>query len=589
MRILLITLVATLYIMPLHGQRGDWYNDEGGYSFEGKGTVERPYLISSVEGLVFLAEQVNIWPGVSFQGEYFMMTEDIDLGEHYWIPVGNEAHQPFRGVFNGNGKTIRNLYIGSGDGNNVYTAAGFFGHLGNGARVENLTISGGIIFGGGRDDVSRTGCIAGYLLCSVSDENDSIIVRNCHVGEMHLTGADTEVANTGGLTGECYSFSGGGGEALILIENCSYSGTVSAQPSNLPYTGGIAGKGRGHGYGAGAGASAGMLVFRSCLNRGNITGGDTRGAEATSSTGGILGFGYGSGDGSVGSSGSGSVTIEYCMNAGTITGGDAGDAQAFSYAGGLAGYGDGSGYDSGDSKDGTSGNSYGYGMFAIRSSANRGGVTGGDASDTTAVASTGGLLGFGSSSASGGDGKDDAYGVFSVRDCYSYAPVMAKSGFAGGLAGWIATIGKGSVSSIVRDSYAAGSIMSDTFSKVVAGGIAGRMYKSEDAVRGPQIGNCLAALSYLNGDAGMTFRIAGQVEGVRRPFNGILGRNYAFVRDGEWSEASTLKNGRDWSRMMRGMPVSSWNRSDVWVIRNDGRGLMPVLANIPWQENVPVP
>ncbi|MDR1499829.1 MAG: hypothetical protein LBI58_02505 [Tannerellaceae bacterium] len=593
MRIFLVLIITTLYIMPSYGQRGDWYNDEGGYTFEGAGTQDDPYLITSVEGLTFMAEQVNIWPGKSFQGEYFRLMEDIDLVRHFWIPVGSESHQPFRGVFDGNGKTISNLYIGSMEVDNVYAAAGFFGHLGNGARIENLTISGGAIIGGGREAVSRTGCIAGYLLCSVSEAKDSIVIRNCHIKDMKVTGANTEVANTGGLIGESYSFSDGNGGAMVLMEDCSYSGVVVALSSDYPYTGGIVGKGRGHGYCNGDTMSSGTFVLRSCTNRGDITGGSTSGSETTSSTGGIIGFGYGSGDGDGASGGSGSIIIEYCINSGTITGGDVAGAQAFSYTGGLAGYGDGYGY--GDLTRDTSAGGYGYGAFMIRSSVNRGAVKGGYASDTTAVLSTGGILGFGSGSASGDKaGKGTLYGSFSMRNCYSYAPIMAKKGFLGGLTGWLATIGQGTnhtVSAIIRDSYAAGTInRGDSVHNVITGGIAGRMQKSKEASRGPQIGNCLVALSYINGHAEQTFRIVGQMQGILQPFNRILSRNYAYVKDGEWIKATTLKNGHNWNRQMLRAPISFWNIKDkAWIVREDGYKVMPLLDAVSGQDRVPVP
>jgi hypothetical protein len=594
MRIYLTVItVILLFTVPLHGQRGDWYNDEGGYIFQGSGTKIDPYLISSVTALTHLAEQINIWPGKSFQGEYFMLTEDIDLGKHFWIPIGSEGHQPFRGVFDGNGKSIRNLYIGSLEVDNVYAAAGLFGHLGNGAKIENLTIDGGVVIGGGREAVSRTGCLAGYLLCSVSEGQDSIVIRNCHVKNVKVVGANTEVANTGGLAGEGYSFSDGEGNALILIENCSNDGVVRAQTSNFPCIGGIVGKGRGHGYCDGATSSAGSFVLRLCLNGGDVTGGSTTGKDAISSTGGILGFGYSSGDSYGTNNGLGFFVMENCLNAGTITGGNAFSAQAFSYTGGLLGYGDGYGY--GDFRKDTSAIIYGRGAFIIRSSANRGAVQGGDVSDTTAISSTGGILGFASGSAlSGETGRKNAQGSFIMRNCYSYASITANRGFLGGLAGWLATIGQGSghmVSAIIRDSYAAGSINKrDTVFPVITGGIVGRMQQSKEADKGPQVGVCLVALSYLSGYANRTFRIVGQIQGVRQPFTNILGRNYAYIKDGEWVKAKTIKNGNDWSRLMLRTPVSYWNVSDkVWVIKEDGYALMPVLNGVPGQGNVPVP
>ncbi|MDR0748564.1 MAG: hypothetical protein LBF62_03200 [Tannerellaceae bacterium] len=593
MRIFLAVIpVILLFTVPLHGQRGDWYNDEGGYTFQGSGTKSDPYLISSVTALTHLAEQINIWPGKSFQGEYFMLTEDIDLGKHFWIPIGSEGHQPFRGVFDGNGKNIRNLYIGSLEVDNVYAAAGLFGHLGNGAKIENLTIDGGVVIGGGREAVARTGGLAGYLLCSVSGGQDSIVIRNCHVKNTEVVGANTDIANTGGLAGEGYAFSDGEGHALILIENCSNDGVVRAQTSNFPCIGGIAGKGRGHGYCDETAPSAGSFVLRLCLNSGDVTGGSTTGKDAISSTGGILGFGYSSGDSYGTNNGSGFFVIENCLNSGTITGGHASSAQAFSYTGGLLGYGDGYGY--GDFRKDTSATIYGRGDFIIRSSANRGAVRGGNVSDTTAISSTGGILGFASGSALGDEtGHKHAQGSFMMRDCYSYASIVANKGFLGGLAGWLATIGRGTghtVSAIIRDSYAAGNINGrDTVFPVITGGIVGRMQQSKEAGKGPQVGVCLVALSYLNGYTNRTFRIAGQIQGVRQPFTNILGRNYAYIKDGKWVKAKTIKNGNDWSRLVPRIPVSYWNKDKAWVIKGDGYALMPVLSNVPGQGDVPVP
>ena len=324
-----ITIIILLCSVSLYGQRGDWYNDEGGFTFQGSGTANDPYLISSITAFTFLAEQVNTWPGKSFEGEYFVLTEDLDLGKHFWIPAGSEAHQPFRGVFDGNGKVIRNLYIGSAEADNVFAATGLFGHLGNGAKIENLTIDGGSITGGGRETVSRTGGLAGYLRCSVSEGKDSIVIRNCHIRQMKIAGAGAETSHTGGLAGEVYSFSDGG-EAFVLIENCHNGSEVRASAaSDFPYTGGIAGKGQGHGYCDGVLPSTASFVLRSCSNSGDIRGGNAAGKDAVSSTGGILGFGYGSGYGYGNNKGSGSLIVECCLNSGVIRGGDATGDQAF--------------------------------------------------------------------------------------------------------------------------------------------------------------------------------------------------------------------------------------------------------------------
>jgi hypothetical protein len=593
---LTLTILLLIIAAPLTAQHGDWYNDEGGYTFHGAGTKNDPYQISSTTSLAYLAEQVNMRPGKSFREEYFILTDDIDLGEHFWIPIGVETHQPFRGVVDGNGKTIRNLYIGSSERDSAYATAGLFGCLGNGAMIENLTIDGGEVRGGRRDATAQTGSLAGYLLCNVSEGRDSIVIRNCHSRRIKITGAKTEAASTGGLIGEGYSFADGNGEAFILIENCSSGNNVAASESDFPYVGGIIGKGRGHGYCDGAYIATGRLIIRSCRNDGKVAGGNVIAEEAITSTGGILGFGYSSGNGYGGSNGSAAFTIEYCLNTGNVTGGDADGRQAFSYTGGIAGYADGYGYTD-LSRSSSSANGSGHGAFVVQTSINRGTIRGGDASDDAAVSSTGGIIGFASGSASDDGGKGgQAYGSFNMRSCYSYASITTKNGFIGGLAGSLTTIGKGinhTISASILNSYVAGMIdREDTPYPVVTGGVVGQMIKTEDALNPPYAARCLVVLSYLKGDAGRTFRIVGKIEGVAQPYTRMLSRNYAYITGGDWNKDNIIRNGYNWSRSVYSPPISMWTNNfedETWTVEDDSFRLMPLLSGVPGQEAVPIP
>ena len=58
----------------------------------GSGAVEDPYLIETAANLAYLAEKVN--EGYQAQGmavfaeTYFLMTEDLDLNNINWTPIG---------------------------------------------------------------------------------------------------------------------------------------------------------------------------------------------------------------------------------------------------------------------------------------------------------------------------------------------------------------------------------------------------------------------------------------------------------------------------------------------------------------------
>lgn len=596
MRKFLTVLFISLSVIALsNAQQGEWYNDDGGYTLEGFGTKNNPYIISSETSFVYLAEKINSSFDGIFDGKYFLLTEDLDLGAHYWIPVGSDELHPFKGIFDGNGKTIRNLYIRSTE-TKEFSATGLFGYVGNGAIIENLTIEGGKVAGCSSQSISRTGSLAGYLLCNVAGGEDSIIIKNCHNNGVTVTGGQTDYSNTGGLIGEGYAFCDSDGAVDITIEDCTNSGEVIAATSGFPYTGGIIGKGRGHGYCFGSISSHGSFHIRSCINKATITGGNTTGTDAVSSTGGIFGFGYASGDGYGDSDGTGVFTTELCMNTGAVKGGDAASINAYTYTGGIFGYGDGYGYGdiSGSSDKQTEGNGYGSGMFTVTSCTNNGHLSGGDASKTGTVSATGGIFGFGSGSGAGDKaGNGYAYGSFSLRNCYSAADISTTNGYIGGLGGCITTIGSGPnyvISAILQDCYVAGSINADvsSYDDVITGGIIGRMHRTDDANEDPKVDRCLAVLSYLAGSENKTYQIAGQLLNIRSAK--ALTENYAYIKEGYRNDRRTIQNGYEWSGTTAAPPISEWNASDrVWFIQENSRRYMPRLRNIPDQPRVVIP
>lgn len=591
-------MISVLFIGYSHAQEGDWYNDDGGYAFQGLGTEANPYEISSEVALAYLAEQVNESAGESFEGKYFILTDDLDLGAHYWVPIGKDPLNAFRGILDGNGKTIYNLYIRQTE--NAYPAAGLFGYMGNGAKIEHLTIEGGTVEGCGNQAISRTGCLAGYLLCNATSETDSIIIRDCHNKKVTVIGGQTNYSNTGGLIGEGYAFCDSDGAAFILIDRCTNTGDVKAVSSNFPYTGGIVGKGRGHGYCDASVSAYGSFYIRLCANRGTITGGSANGADAVSSTGGILGFGYATGDGYGHSDGSGVFTLEYCSNLAPVKGGSALSDYAYTYTGGIFGYGDGYGYgDTSTSAESentgtSSGNAYGSGVFSIASCFNRGYISGGEAIGSGTASSTGGIFGFASGSGAGDkQGRGYAYGSFTLRNCYSFADISAAKGCIGGIGGWIVTNGNGPnyvISAIMQNCYAAGTINSDiALLEAVTGGIVGRVQRSDDAHTDPVVDHCLAVLSYLKGAKESTFRIAGQLLNTQTPAK-VLTANYAYITGGEWVNRKTLQNGLEWTGVMSAPPISDWNAAGrLWNINLKTYKYLPRLRYVPNQQQVAIP
>jgi len=76
----------------------------------GAGTEFDPYLISNENDLAYLAKQVN--DGVThYDGEFFKLMVDLDLGQKDWTPIGALSANYFGGNFDGDGHTIRGLKV----------------------------------------------------------------------------------------------------------------------------------------------------------------------------------------------------------------------------------------------------------------------------------------------------------------------------------------------------------------------------------------------------------------------------------------------------------------------------------------------
>ncbi len=112
-------------------------------SFEGKGTAEDPCLIPDKEALETLRDLVN--EGEAFEGIYFRQSDDIDLEEEEWIPIGVfGSGNYFGGIYDGGAHRIMNLRVSAGI-NGFPSNGGLFGVLDG--TVRNLGIESGLIEG----------------------------------------------------------------------------------------------------------------------------------------------------------------------------------------------------------------------------------------------------------------------------------------------------------------------------------------------------------------------------------------------------------------------------------------------------------
>lgn len=194
--------------------------------FQGAGTEQDPYRISSEEEWNYLAVKVN--SGTNYAGKFFRQTANIDVT----TMVGNSSDsKPFSGTYDGDGKTL-NLSLNT---STPHTAP--FRLIAN-ATIKNVVTTGTVH----STDNHPSGL--------VGETDGTCTIQNCRVGAS-VGGAQ----HSGGIVGHCY-------HANISIIGCVYSGTLT--PASGQWTGGIIGWG-----GDGGGHT---ISISDCLFAGTLTG-----------------------------------------------------------------------------------------------------------------------------------------------------------------------------------------------------------------------------------------------------------------------------------------------------------------------------
>lgn len=156
-RLFTMLLLVMAILMPYGGA---WAQTQPS---KGDGEVDNPYIITKAEELAWFRDQVNrgnnfICAKISDDVEVIDMStvchakdKSQNLKEKSWEPIGkNDYEYQYRGTFDGNGKTITNLYINASQ-NNV----GLFGCTSKGT-IKNLTFE--------YANVTNTGVFTGILV-----------------------------------------------------------------------------------------------------------------------------------------------------------------------------------------------------------------------------------------------------------------------------------------------------------------------------------------------------------------------------------------------------------------------------------------
>ncbi len=262
-----VTGDLTFYAVFMQLDKNMWTGNVAASFASGYGTQEMPYIIERAEELAFMQKVIN--EKVSdYDGAYFALGDDINLGGKYWTPIGLSENIPFSGHFNGNGYRILNYKVSD----NQY--AGFFGYVKNGT-IKNVHFSDfDIDITYNLDDPSLyvyTGGVAGYYDSiafageisgiRVSANKFEVSGNAKHIyaggivgfGSAHNAGTttihDSFVTTPITVTAESgYAYAGGiaaryetNSASVSKIINCYNIGDISATSANSSYAGGLVG------------------------------------------------------------------------------------------------------------------------------------------------------------------------------------------------------------------------------------------------------------------------------------------------------------------------------------------------------------
>lgn len=178
--------------------------------------AEGNYVVSNAAGMVYFAAQVNE-EGKNFKGETVLLADDIDLNNEPWTPIGQTGSTEFKGVFDGQGYTIKNLYIDSTAETGAHYSSGLFGWLenhGDGIVIKNVNVDGATVKGN-----HNCAVIAGYVYGTI---------ENCHVTDAEIVCTHANDDACGDKAGVIAGYAGPATDGVKIIGCSAEDCTVTA-------------------------------------------------------------------------------------------------------------------------------------------------------------------------------------------------------------------------------------------------------------------------------------------------------------------------------------------------------------------------
>lgn len=311
--VMAVTLSLTIMVPVVAETTGYWTDVENvatedpDYDYD-----TNTYTIDNAAELAWVAKKVNSDAYNASGGATFILSNDIDLAGHFWVPIGEFQQHTLTGTFDGNGYTISNMTIGTASEPSTLTEVGLIGYA-DGAVIKDINMTDVSIYASVADNVFlKAGAIAGMAFDSE--------ISNCTVAGFINGSGTLAVSSSRGVGGIV-------GLSTSNIDRCYASVNIIAGGSMLPVgglvglmirgnitesyaTGNVSGSGAKY-VGGLVGFAEGVGTISDSYATGNVTGG------GSSDAGGLIGHSY--------------SDIESCFATGDVFGDDC--------AGGLVGFG----------------------------------------------------------------------------------------------------------------------------------------------------------------------------------------------------------------------------------------------------------
>ena len=181
----------------------------------GTGTESDPYLIETPEQLALMAIGTDYGEkGANISGKYYKLTADIYLNDttnpnwttsnpNKWLTAQRDSKYSFTGNLDGDGHTIRGLYV---DG--TFGRVGLFSSVYGNVSFKNIIIADSSLKTTGSSGADNVGAFVGM---AYRDDATTITFENCYVDETVSLAGRTRVAG----------FVGGGACIAINFKNCA--------------------------------------------------------------------------------------------------------------------------------------------------------------------------------------------------------------------------------------------------------------------------------------------------------------------------------------------------------------------------------